>query len=131
MPWKKLLANVTGTIDEELLLRNEYLITENRILRSKLTGRIKLKDEERRELASIGKQLGKKALETIATIVKPETIFRWHAKLVAGKFDGSSYRQSSGRPPVSAEVVTLILRFARANRSWGRPARDMTGFPVL
>jgi putative transposase len=39
MPWKKLLANVTGTIDEELLLRNEYLITENRILRSKLTGR--------------------------------------------------------------------------------------------
>ena len=131
MPWKKLLANVTGTIDEELLLRNEYLITENRILRSKLTGRIKLKDEERRELASIGKQLGKKALEAIATIVKPETILRWHAKLVARKFDGSSYRQSPGRPPVSAEVVTLILRFARANRSWGRPARDMTGFPVL
>ena len=36
MPWKKLLANVTGTIEEELRLRNEYLVTENRILRSKL-----------------------------------------------------------------------------------------------
>ncbi len=102
MPWKKLLANVTGTIDEGLRLRNEYLVTENRILRSKLTGRIRLKDEERRELALIGKQLGKKALEAIATVVKPETILRWHAKLVAQKFDGSSYRRSPGRPPVSA-----------------------------
>ena len=131
MPWKKLLANVTGTIEEELRLRNEYLVSENRILRSKLTGRISLKDEERRELATIGKQLGRKALEAIATIVKPETILRWHAKLVASKFDGSSYRQSPGRPSVSMEVETLILKFARANRSWGRPARGMLGFPVL
>ena len=34
MPWKKLLANVTGSIEEELRLRDEYLVTENRILRS-------------------------------------------------------------------------------------------------
>ena len=26
MPWKKLLAYVTGSVDEELLLRNEYLV---------------------------------------------------------------------------------------------------------
>ena len=80
MPWKKLLANVTGTIDEELQLRNEYLVTENRILRSKLKGRPRLKDEERRELAIVGKQLGRKALQSIATIVKPDTILRWHAR---------------------------------------------------
>ena len=54
---KKLLANVTGSFDEELRLRNEYLVTENRILRSKLKGRPRPKDEERRELATIGKQL--------------------------------------------------------------------------
>jgi hypothetical protein len=48
MPWKKLLANVTGSIDEELRLRNEYLVTENRILRSKIKGQLRLKDEERR-----------------------------------------------------------------------------------
>ena len=88
MPWKQLLAHVTGTVDEELRLRNEYLVTENRILRSKITGRIRFKDEERRELATIGKQLGRKALEAIATIVKPATILRWHADLVARKFDG-------------------------------------------
>ena len=119
MPWKQLLAHVTGTIDEELRLRNEYLATENRILRSKLTGRIRFKDEERRELATIGKQLGRKALEAIATIVKPATILRWHADLIARKFDGSGYRQSPGRPPISTEVERLILRFARENRTWG------------
>ena len=89
MPWKTLLANVTGSVDEELRLRIEYLVTENRILRSKLIGRIRFKEEERRELAVIGKQLGRKALEAIATIVKPATILRWHANLVARKFDGS------------------------------------------
>ncbi len=83
MSWTKLLANVTGSVDEELRLRNEYLVTENRILRSKIKGQLRLKDEERRQLATIGKQLGRKALEAIATIVKPDTILRWHAKLVA------------------------------------------------
>ena len=112
MPWKTLLANVTGSVDEELRLRIEYLVTENRILRSKLTDRIRFKEEERRELAAIGKQLGRKALEAIATIVKPATILRWHADLVARKFDGSGYRQSPGRPPVSTEVEQLILKFA-------------------
>ena len=104
MPWKTLLANVTGTIDEDLRLRNEYLITENRILRSKLTGRIMFKDEERHALASIGKQLGRKAYQAVATIVKPATILRWHARLVARKFDGSAYRQTPGRPPVSTRL---------------------------
>ncbi len=74
MPWKKLLSLVTGSSDEELRLRNEYFVTENRILRSKLNGRPQLKDEERRQLAIIGKQLGGKALVAVATIVKPETI---------------------------------------------------------
>ena len=31
MNWKTLLAYITGTVDQELLLRNEYLVTENRI----------------------------------------------------------------------------------------------------
>lgn len=119
MPWKKLLANVTGSVDEELRLRNEYLVTENRILRSKIEGQLRLKDEERRQLATIGKKLGRKALEAIATIVKPDTILRWHAKLVARKFDGSSYHRTPGRPPLSPELEALILRFARENKTWG------------
>ena len=95
MPWKKLPANVTGSIDKELRLRNEYLVTENCILKSKIKGRFRLKDEERRLLATIGKQLTRAALAAVATIVKPDTILRWHATLLARKFDGSRYRRSA------------------------------------
>ena len=42
MDWKHLLAYITGTVDQELLLRNEYLVTENRILRHQITGRVHL-----------------------------------------------------------------------------------------
>ena len=89
MDWKQLLAYITGSVDEELLLRNEYLVTENRILRQQLTGRLQLTNAERRSLAEIGKKLGKKALEEVASLVKPETILAWHRTLVVQKFDGS------------------------------------------
>ncbi|HEV8716854.1 MAG TPA: hypothetical protein VGX03_29050 [Candidatus Binatia bacterium] len=42
MSWKTLLAYITGTVDQELLLRNEYLVTENRILRNQIKGRMRL-----------------------------------------------------------------------------------------
>lgn len=33
MDWKTLLAYISGSVDEELLLRNEYLAAKNRIQR--------------------------------------------------------------------------------------------------
>lgn len=42
MDWKKLLAYISGSVDEVLLLRNEYLATENRVLRAQIKGRLKL-----------------------------------------------------------------------------------------
>ena len=74
MSWKTLLAYITGTVDQELLLRNEYLVTENRILRNQITGRVRLTDGERKTLAELGQKLGKQALQEVATIVKPDTI---------------------------------------------------------
>ncbi len=41
MNWKRMLAYVTGFVDEELLAQNEYLVTENRILRNQVQGRIR------------------------------------------------------------------------------------------
>ena len=70
MDWKHLLAYITGTVDQELLLRNEYLVTENRILRNQVTGRMRLTDGERKALADIGQKLGKQALKDVTTIVK-------------------------------------------------------------
>ena len=58
--WKRMLANVADSVDEELHLRNEYLVTENRILRGQIKGRARLTDPERVSLAEIGKRLGRK-----------------------------------------------------------------------
>ena len=119
MDWKTLLAYITGSVDQALLLRNEYLVTENRILRNTITGRVQLTDGERKTLATIGKQLGKQALAEVATIVKPDTILAWHRKLVAQKFDGSPQRKAPGRPVIDPEVEALVVRMAWEDRSWG------------
>jgi len=114
-----MLAYVTGSVDEELLARNEYLVTENRILRSQIKGRIRLTDRERIGLAESAKRLGRKALGEIAQIVRPETILAWHRRLIAKKFDGSKNRPPGKDGSTSDEIEELVLQLARENRSWG------------
>lgn len=113
------LALVGGYVDEELLARNEYLATENEILHSKINGKIKLTHDERIRLATIGNRIGKKALEDVAHIVKPETVLKWYRDLVAKKFDSSDKRKKVGRPPTNKEIEDLILLIAEANPGWG------------
>ena len=86
MDWKHRLPYITGTVDQELLLRNEYLVTENRMLRSQIKGRVRLSDGERQTLAELGQKLGKQALQEVAKIVKPDTILGWHRELVVELF---------------------------------------------
>ena len=119
MGWKRLLAYITGSVDQELLLRNEYLVTENRLLRKQIPGRARLNDGERKTLAELGKKLGKQALAEVATIVTPDTILAWHRKLVAKKFDGSQQRKALGRPAIDQALEALVVRMAQENRSWG------------
>jgi hypothetical protein len=52
MDWKTLLAYITGSVDQELLLRNESLVTENRPLRKQITGPVRLSNGERKTLAA-------------------------------------------------------------------------------
>ena len=44
--WARLLAYVTGLVNQELLLQNEYLAAENQILRAHLPVRLRLTDPE-------------------------------------------------------------------------------------
>jgi putative transposase len=118
--WVRLLAYVTGGVNQELLLQNEYLAEESLILRAKLPSRLRLCDPERATLAEIGKRLGCKALQKVACIAKPDTILAWYRRLVAKKFDGSKHWQYPGRPTVQPEVEALVVRMART------PAGDMT-----
>src|SRR5712671_6841349 len=96
--WARLLAYVTGLVNQKLLLQNEYLIAENRIHRAHLPARMRLSDPERSTLAEIGKRLGRTALQQLACVAKPDTILAWYRRLIARKFDGSKHRVSSAGP---------------------------------
>ena len=127
MDWKTMLSYISGSVDEELLLRNEYLVAENRVLRNQLQGRLRLTDGERRSLAELGKRLGKQALDEVASIVNPDTILGWHRRLVAKKFDGlqepSVSRATAGRHlhRRAGAKVTSAISGASAIKCW-RPA---------
>ena len=119
-PWQFLLLIPAGWINRRQQDVIEYLITENRILKEKLgKRRIRLNDDQRRRLAVKGKILGRKMLEQLATIVTPDTILRWHRELIARHWDYSNRRKATGRPPVTPEIVELVLRIAKESPSWG------------
>src|SRR6202521_3822322 len=119
MEWARILAYITGTVDQELLLRNEYLAAENRILRGQLKGRLRFSDAERAKLGEIGRRLGRKALGEVANAALPDTILAWYRRLVARKFDGSKQRRTPGRPRIDRAIEELIVRMAEENPSWG------------
>jgi hypothetical protein len=119
MDWKKLLGSLSESVDEELRLRNAYLAAENRILRQQIPGRVQLSDGDRHALAEIGQQLGRKALEEIATVAKPDTILAWHRQCASPPGDISPLPKSVGRPRIAQEIKDLVVQIARENRSWG------------
>ena len=80
-----MLAYITGSVNEELLRRIEYLLEENRILRNQLDKRLRLTNHERRSLAEKAVALGKLIADTV-TIVRPETILKWHRNSVNRRF---------------------------------------------
>ena len=94
------------------------MAVENRILKAQLKGRLKLSDAERATLGEIGHRLGRKVLDEVANVARPDTILAWHRKLVARKFDGSKARRGPGRPRIKREIEQLIVRMARENGDW-------------
>ena len=119
MHWKNFLESISESVNDHLRLRNDYLVTENRILRHQIDGRVQLTDSERQELAKLGAKLGKKALAEIATIAKAETILAWNRKRADQLVDTSTFLKSVGRPRVAKEIEDLVIRMAQENRAWG------------
>jgi putative transposase len=120
-PWQLLLAILAGWSNRQQQEVIEYLRTENQVLREKLgKRRVLLTDDQRRRLAVKGKVLGRKVLQTMGTLFTPDTILRWHRLLVAKKWGYSDRgKKKPGRPPVTDEIRTLVVRLASENPTWG------------
>ena len=117
-PLQLLLATFAGWVNREQAQIASYLVEENRVLREQLGDRrLRLTDDQRRRLAAKGKVLGWRLLHKIATIVTPDTIMRWHRRLIAAKWTYTTTRV--GRPGIMKAIRKLIVRMATDNAGWG------------
>jgi hypothetical protein len=111
------LGMLTGWLDRREREAVAYLIEENRLLRRQLgTRRLRLTDDDRGRLAARAYRVGRAALREIATIATPDTLLRWHRRLIARKW---TYARQPGRRHVLLEIRRLVVRMAEENPTWG------------
>lgn len=118
-PFRLWLISLAGYLNQKQQEVIDYLQEGNRVLREQIgSKRLRLNDDQCRRLAVRAKKLGRRVLHELATIVTPETLWAWHRKRIARKYDGSKQR-GPGRPRVQDEIRRLVVRMARENRDGG------------
>ncbi len=118
-PIRVLLMTLAGLVNRHQALVIDYLVEENRILKEQMKGRsLRLNDDQRRRLAAKARLIGRKALNSVATIVTPDTLMRWHHRLIAAKWTYPA-RKRPGRPGLMKKIKAHIVRMATENSSWG------------
>lgn len=106
-------------LERQAAAQIEYLKAENRALRARLgRRRIIFRDSERRTLATLAKEVGRKALNNLDPIVTPATLLRWHRELVAEKWTFLE-RRRPGRARTTPDIEQLLVRMGTDNPSWG------------
>ena len=114
-----LLMVAAGWVNRHQLIVSEFMQAENQLLKERLRGkRIRFSDAERALVARKAKRIGRRTLLTLNTIVTPDTLMRWHRRLVARNGDFSTQR-GPGRPGIMREISELIVRMAQENPGWG------------
>jgi putative transposase len=94
---------------EILVLRHELSILRRQVRSPQFAPR------DRLLLAALSRVLPRRSWQ--AFLVRPETLLRWHRRLVAKHW--TYPHQRPGRPPIDCEVRELVVRLARENTSWG------------
>ena len=123
------LGVLTGWLERREREAIAYLIEENRILRCQLgTRRLRLTDDDRRRLAARAYRVGRAGLREIATIATPDTLLRWHRRLIARK---RTYARQPGRRNVLVEIRRLVLRMAEENPTWATGWTSWRNEPAL
>ena len=119
-PFAFLVTAISGWMNREQQQVIEYLREENRILREKLGGkRLLLNTEQKRRLATKGKQIGRDLLKQFGTLFSPDTVLRWHRWLIARKYDGSGAKRPGPAPTKQKMIRDLVLQMAESNSGWG------------
>jgi len=111
-----LVATIARLLCKELTLQVEYLRKEVEVLRSRVPGRLRFTNEERRSLVDAALAMGRRAMEAVVSLVRPETILGWQRKLEQRKWDYSKRQRRGPRKP--GEMEELVRRLAREN-AWG------------
>ena len=88
-----------------------------RVLERQVRGRVHYRRADRAILAALSRVLPRERWP--AFLVTPGTLLRWHRESGRRKWRAWRRRRGPGRPPMSTEVVELIIRLGRENRSWG------------
>jgi transposase InsO family protein len=102
-----------GTDEVELaVLRHQV-----RVLERQVHGRVRYRQADRALLAALSRLLPRE--RWAAFLVTPATLMRWHREVAKRKWRAWRRQRRPGRPALSRELVELVLRLARENRSWG------------
>ncbi|MGH9054431.1 MAG: integrase core domain-containing protein [Acidimicrobiales bacterium] len=97
---------------ELMVLRHEL-----RILRRQLHGRVRYRPADRAILAALSRLLPRWRWRSF--LVTPETLLRWHRELSRRRWRRWRRLGGPGRPALADDIVELIVRLGRENRSWG------------
>ncbi|MGW2331422.1 integrase core domain-containing protein [Streptomyces sp. NPDC001700] len=107
--WCMLLCRSSTSKDIELLvLRHEVAVLRRTNPKPRFTW------ADRAYLAALVRQLPRRLRRH--RLVTPDTIMRWHRRLVTKKW---THPNRTGRPPIDQAIATLIEQLARENTSWG------------
>jgi putative transposase len=104
-----LLRRDTAKDAELLVLRHE-----NAVLRRQIAGPVRYEPADRLWLAALSSLIPRRRWRPVFPVT-PATLLAWHRRLIATKWDYSTRRARTGRPPTRAALKQLVLRLAREN----------------
>jgi putative transposase len=93
------------------------VLRQVRVLERQLHARVRFRPADRAILAALSRLLPRARWQSF--LVTPDTLLRWHRKAAKHKWRRWRKQRGPGRPPMGAQLVELVVRLARENRSWG------------